>query len=164
MGDIRSIHNPWRDALLPAQYNGAQFYVEAGGPESGRPLVVHEYPKKDIPYAEDMGRRARRFSVRAYCISSSFSPDYRQPRDALRTQLETGGGGSLQLPNLSCGQVTCERYRLTETEKYGGYCTFDITFVEQGQSASNSANSGAQLMSASTAGTNAVVAQVAAGT
>jgi prophage DNA circulation protein len=163
MGDIRSIHNPWRDALLPAQYNGAGFYVEAGGPESGRRLVVHEYPKRDAPYAEDMGRRARRFSVRAYCISSSFNPDYRQQRDALRTQLETGGGGSLQLPNLSCGQVTCERYRLTETEKYGGYCVFDISFVEQGSSSAASTNSAAQLQTSSASGSMAIQNQIAAG-
>ena len=28
--------------------------------------------------------------------------------------------------------VACERYRLTEEDRFGGYCTFDITFVEFG--------------------------------
>jgi hypothetical protein len=29
---------------------------------------VHEYPNRDIPYAEDLGRRARRFSIGAFLI------------------------------------------------------------------------------------------------
>ena len=37
--------------------------------EGGRRIVMHEFPKKDIGYPEDMGRRARRFSVRGYIIN-----------------------------------------------------------------------------------------------
>jgi hypothetical protein len=28
--------------------------------------------------------------------------------------------------------VVCQRWRLTETQKQGGYCTFDIEFLEYG--------------------------------
>jgi hypothetical protein len=28
--------------------------------------------------------------------------------------------------------VVCTRYRLTEEERFGGYCTFDMSFVEYG--------------------------------
>jgi hypothetical protein len=28
--------------------------------------------------------------------------------------------------------VVCMRYRLTEEERFGGYCVFDMTFTEQG--------------------------------
>jgi prophage DNA circulation protein len=133
------IHNPWRDALMPASFRGAEFHVEVGNAESGRRIVVHEFPKRDVPYAEDMGRRAVEFSVRAYCISFPsdmggvlYRRDYRIARDRLGRQLETEGPGILQLPLLKPMAVVCQRYRLTEEQKAGGYCSFDIQFVESG--------------------------------
>src|SRR5262249_60636117 len=68
MSTITDIHNPWRDALKPASFRGAYFHVEAGSKDNGRRIVMHEDPKKEICYAEDMGRRAKSFTVRAYCI------------------------------------------------------------------------------------------------
>lgn len=132
----------WRKWLQPASFRGARFHVEAGGKESGRRIVVHEFPKKDMPYAEDMGRRAIEFTVRGYCIqypfdaTSSMSPlymmDYTIPRNILIAELEKEGVGKLQLPLLPPLTVVCQRYRLTEEEARGGYCTFDMGFVEYG--------------------------------
>jgi prophage DNA circulation protein len=161
--DIRDIHNPWRDAFMPAQYKGAQFFVESGGPESGRRIVEHEFPKRDQPYAEDMGRRAIRVSVRAYCIQSARQPDYRQPRNALRSALETGGGGRLQLPFINLGQMVCERYKLTEEDKYGGYCVFDISFVEAGAAGQGTANTATQTIEAAQAMSAMIVQQITTG-
>jgi prophage DNA circulation protein len=63
LSQISNIHNPWRDVLLsqPASFRGVIFHVETGGKSSGRRTVTHEYPKRDDPYAEDMGRVARHF-------------------------------------------------------------------------------------------------------
>jgi prophage DNA circulation protein len=137
---ILDIRNPWRDALLPAAYKNAEFHVEAMSEDNGRRLVVHEFPKKNRPYAEDMGRRAYGYTVRGYCISFMsdtrwplYRRDYRTARDALRAALDEGGGGRLQLPSLPSTIVACDRYRLTEETRFGGYCTFDMVFVEQGE-------------------------------
>ena len=137
---ILDIHNPWRDALQPASYKNAEFHVEALSEDAGRRLVVHQFPKKERPYAEDMGRRAYAFTVRAYCISFMvdtryplFQRDYRVSRDALRDALVEGGAGRLQLPSLPSLIVACDRYRLTEETRFGGYCSFDMQFVEQGE-------------------------------
>jgi prophage DNA circulation protein len=132
----------WRDALLPASFRGAFFHVEAGSKESGRRIVVHEFPKKDVPYSEDMGRRARQFSVRGYCITfpvetgvPNYSRDYRIARDNLIIALESSDGpGVLQLPTIDPITVVNPQYRWTEEERLGGYCTFDMTFVEYGVS------------------------------
>jgi prophage DNA circulation protein len=117
------------------------FHVESGSMENGRSIVLHEFPKRDTPYAEDMGRRAVEFAVRGYCIQypsdtgvSLYMKDYTIARDLLRDRLETGGAGALQLPMFPPVVVTCSRYRLTEEERFGGYCVFDMTFVEQGAS------------------------------
>jgi prophage DNA circulation protein len=139
MSTIKDIRNPWRDALLPANFDGNFFHVEAGSKENGRRIVVHEFPKKELPYAEDMGRRAIEFSVRGYCISFMFDTgdplymrDYRIARDLLRDRLETEGAGTLQMPSLPPMRVVCPRYRLSEEERLGGYCVFDMQFVEFG--------------------------------
>ena len=139
MSIITDIHLPFRDQLMPASFRGAMFHVEAGGKESGRRIVVHEFPKKDFPYAEDMGRRAVAFSVRGYCITyvrdtdvPLYKRDYRKPRNLLMDALEADGQGVLQLPTLQPLTVVCQQYRLTEEEKLGGYCVFDMQFVEYG--------------------------------
>jgi prophage DNA circulation protein len=141
MAQITEIPNtPWRNDILPASYRGAQFHVEAGARENGRRIVQHEFPKRDVPYAEDMGRKAYDFTVRGYCIVYPFDTDrdlykrdYRISRDLLIAELERQGSGVLQLPLLPAMKVVVQRYRITEEQKAGGYCSFDITFMEAGQ-------------------------------
>ena len=49
---------PWRDRLLDASFRGAAFRVESHSAEAaGRRAAVHQYPGRDTPYAEDLGRR-----------------------------------------------------------------------------------------------------------
>jgi prophage DNA circulation protein len=139
---ITDIHNPWRDALAPASFRGARFHCETNARESGRRIVQHQFPKKNLPYAEDMGREAIGFSVRGYCISFPstvdgnegilFNRDYRIARNLLRNELEEEGPGLLQLPTQPGVWVVCQRYRLTEEERMGGYCVFDMMFTEVG--------------------------------
>jgi len=145
VASIRDLHNPWRDDLLPARFRGSAFFhVEQGAIQSGRRIVVHQFPKRDYPYAEDMGREAREFSVRGYCISFPYDTDiplyqrdYRVARNILINALEQEGYGELQLPTYPATpqspiMVTCPSYRVTEEQRSGGYCVIDMKFVEQG--------------------------------
>jgi hypothetical protein len=61
-----------------------------------------------------------------------FQRDYTIARDALRAVLDQGGPGRLQLPSLPSVIVACDRYRMTEETRLGGYVAFDMAFVEQG--------------------------------
>jgi len=131
----------WRDQLLPARFRNATFHVESGSKENGRRIVTHQFPKKEDPYSEDMGRQAKQFAVRAYCIVFPYDTgvdlykrDYRIARDALISALELIGPGQLQLPTFpkSPIYVVVTKYRVTEEERIGGYCTFDISFTEFG--------------------------------
>jgi len=139
MATIRDLESPWRAALLPAHFDGNLFHVEMGSREGGRRIVLHEFPKKDLPYAEDMGRSATAFIVRGYCIAYPFdaglplySRDFRTARNLLQQRLDEGGPGNLQLPTMAPMLVVCQKYRLTEEERFGGYCVFDMQFVEHG--------------------------------
>jgi prophage DNA circulation protein len=147
-GTIRDIKVPWRDELLPASFRGQMFHVETGSKESGRRIVVHEFPKRDIPYSEDMGQRTMEFSVRGYIITfpmdtgiALYSRDYRVARDALITALEQLGPAVLQLPTMKPFMVVCPQYRWAEEERAGGFCVFDMTFVEYGVAPSTASTS-----------------------
>ena len=86
----------WQDRLRPASFRGVEFHVEIGAVASGRRIAQHEFPKRDEPYAEDMGRRIRRHPVTAYFIGF----DYQLGRDDLIVALEEEGPGLLVHPTL----------------------------------------------------------------
>jgi prophage DNA circulation protein len=143
MSTIKDIHLPFRDAWITASFRSALFFCEANSRDNGRRIVQHEFPKKELPYAEDMGRKAKSFTVRAYCITHPFTMqgpaldglynvDYRVARDALIKALEKPGPGTLVFSTLPSENVVVTRYRLSEEERFGGYCTFDIEFAEFG--------------------------------
>ena len=59
--------------------------------------------------------------------------NYIEARDVLIKALETEGPAILQLPLLGILNVACTRYRVTEENRTGGYCVFDMSFTEYGQ-------------------------------
>jgi len=131
----------WRDELLPAHFDNCMFHVESGAQEGGRRIVTHEFPKRDLCWSEDMGRSATQFTIRAYCIvyprdldqnMPLYLRDYRIARDILQERLDRGGAGTLQLPTYKPVRCVCQKYRMTEEQKFGGYVVFDMQFVEQG--------------------------------
>jgi prophage DNA circulation protein len=146
MATIRDLPSLWRRDLRTASFRNAEFHVEVTGQENGRRIVTHEFAKKEEPYSEDMGRQAMKFSLRGYCICYPIRPedeqqnrsllyrrDYRLARDALLIELETEGPGRLVLPTLPSMLVVNTGYRLTEEQRTGGYCVFDMQFTELGQ-------------------------------
>lgn len=137
MGQISDIRNPWRDLLKsPASFRGVAFYVEQSARAGGRRTVVHEYPKRNDPYGEDMGRHAARFQFSGYLIySPSPKPgfaSYVQQRRDLIAALDQDDVGELRHPVLGNWQVICERYSMIETRQRGGYTEFDMSFVQSG--------------------------------
>ena len=133
----------WRSKMMPAKFRDCRFHVETAVRESGRRIVPHEFPKRDLPYAEDMGRRQREFTVRGYIIVyprdlqgpglDLYAKNYIPARDKLIAALETEGPAVLQLPLLGMLEVACTRYRVTEESRLGGYCVFDMSFTEYGK-------------------------------
>lgn len=131
MAAIADIKSPWRARLRPASFRGASFHVDAGQRASGRRVAPHEYPKRNDPYAEDMGRAARRWSITAYVIG----PNYDLLRDLLITALEADGPATLLLPSPYLGedvQALCGPYSMREERERGGFATFEIDFYEAG--------------------------------
>jgi prophage DNA circulation protein len=119
---------PWREQLQPASFRGAAFFVTQADTEEGRRGVLHEYPQRDDPYVEDMGRQAGEFSFEAIIIG----PDYFTARDALRDALKQPGAGELVHPTLGRLVVALTApFRFTEDlTSNGGMARFSLHFTE----------------------------------
>lgn len=137
----------WRDRLREASFRGVRFHVLSGDVQFGRRTVLHEFPLRDKPFVEDMGRRARLVNVEAVILG----PDYMTGRDALIAAAEQPGGGKLVHPTHGELQVTLtEPLRISETTAEGGICRIAMTFVEAGEVLypSASIDTGTQLTTA----------------
>lgn len=161
---LRAIIAPWKLALHPASYKEVGFYVEVDTKASGRRIHVHEYPKRDVPYAEDMGRHAKKFSITAYVIGVQRDhvwKDYQEQRDKLIAVLETEGSGKLVRPTTNQDDdVVVESYSVSERRDKGGFAQFEISFVEAGVNIADTAAADTQAVAnaAATAVVNAAKA------
>jgi prophage DNA circulation protein len=137
MASIRDVRNVWRDNLVPASFRGAVFHVETSGRRSGRRTVVHEYPKRNVPYSEDMGRSAVKWSFTGYLIlrDKGIGGNLLSQIGNLIGALEADDAGFLVHPTLGAMLVMCENYSYSDKRTAGGYVEFDMQFVEAGSPA-----------------------------
>jgi prophage DNA circulation protein len=115
--------------LLPARFRGAVFYIEEAGGTYGRRHADHEYPDRDIPYAEDLGRKQRVWPMTGYVIGTGF----RFLRDALIRACERKGPGSLYHPAIGTVQAVCRTCTWSEQREAGNRCVFTLEFAEAGE-------------------------------
>ena len=119
-------------SLRQASFRGVPFEVDDVEASGGRRVVLHEYPLRDTPYSEDLGRRARDIRVRGYIIQGRMY-DYASARAGLLKALEAYGPGDLVHPWHGEVRVVVDDYRLRETTEQGGLLELDIRFREAGQ-------------------------------
>lgn len=128
----------WKDKLQPATFRGVAFGVDGHELTAGRRVQTHEYPQRDKPYAEDLGRATRKISVEAFLVG----PDYMDARDRLLEAIEKAGPGELVHPWHGRMTVNIDgECRVREHRAEGGYCTATLAFVESGELAFPSAAS-----------------------
>jgi prophage DNA circulation protein len=129
-GQAGAAPQAWRDKLQTGSIGGVPFKVISSEIQVGRRNVVHEYPGRDIPYAEDMGREKRTFSFGAFVIGDN----YMEWRDRLVAVLEQYGSHELVLPYGGRMQVVVSSpARITESTAEGGMARFQLTFTESGE-------------------------------
>jgi prophage DNA circulation protein len=110
-------------------FRGARFRLDTYETQFGRRVDVHEYPLRNIPNAEDLGRKARRFNFTAYVIG----PGWEQQRDDLINACEADGPGLLVHPFHGEHVVMCEPSTVSEGRASGRrYAAFQLAFVEHG--------------------------------
>lgn len=119
----------WRDNLQAASFRGVPFHAESADGTYGRRVEVFEYPQRDTPFSEDLGRKAREKSLVVFVIGD----DYMTKRDNLLAALETPGAGELVHPWYGRLNVVVTDVRVSETITEGGMCRFTISFTEAGE-------------------------------
>lgn len=123
----------WKDVLRPASFRGVAFKVENSARAGGRRGVNFEYPKRNTPSDEDLGRHAFRWAVDGYVIGL----DYLEAADDLEAALNEPGHGLLIHPTMGEMVVRCERYTRSESKDRGGFAGFTMSFVEKGSAAAD---------------------------
>lgn len=119
-----------QDQLRPASWRGVAFAVEEAGASVGRRVQVHEYPKRDKPFVEDLGRGLRTVPVTAVIVGL----DYIERVSRLLAEAEKPGAGTLVHPWLGTMQVTLsEPARVQFSSKGLGRAVVDFVFVEAGE-------------------------------
>lgn len=117
------------DEYEKGSFRGVPFlYVDSDG-ELGRRKVVHEYPGRDLPFIEDLGRRTRVWSLEIMVAGS----DYMGWRDRLTAALDAPGPGILVHPTL--GQLKVEVLSARgprESTRRGGTARFFVLFGAAG--------------------------------
>lgn len=118
----------WRDNLREASFRGVAFkYADTDG-EYGRRHARHEYPGRDVPFLEDMGRKTREHSLQAYVLE----PAHLEQARLLREACEKPGPGTLVHPYMGEMQVVCTGCRQRFTTRDGGMASFQLSFAESG--------------------------------
>lgn len=116
------------EQLQPASFRGVPFEVEASGITVGRRTVVHEYPQRDRPYIEDMGRATRNITLQCFVVGS----DYLEQAQALMHELEEPGPGTLIHPWLGEMEVTITSVSELLFDQGLGVASVTITATEAG--------------------------------
>lgn len=116
------------EQLQPASFRGVPFEVEASGITVGRRTVVHEYPQRDRPYVEDLGRATRNITLQCFVVGS----DYLEQAQALMHELEEPGPGTLIHPWLGEMEVTITSVSELQFDQGLGVASVTITATEAG--------------------------------
>jgi prophage DNA circulation protein len=116
--------------LRPASFRGVPFQVDASELEVGRRVEVHEYPQRDKPHAEDLGRLARGINVDGFVVGADYLAQAKRLSDAL----EEAGPGALVHPWLGDMMVSLrgDPVRVMFNTQLG-YARISMSFVEAGE-------------------------------
>ncbi|WP_434721149.1 DNA circularization protein [Pseudomonas syringae pv. actinidiae] len=114
----------WRDSLLPASFRGVGFFIEKAVVPVGRKGQLHEYPQRDEPYFESLGKQAQVHTLTAFIVGR----DCFEQRDNLLQALEKDGAGELVHPWQGRMQVQVGQCSVTHTLTEGGMVRLDLVF------------------------------------
>ncbi|BDD90864.1 hypothetical protein PanNE5_03040 [Pandoraea sp. NE5] len=117
------------EQLRPASYRGVPFVSLGSEAAFGRRNQMHQYPMRDTPWIEDLGRGARRIRMYGFVVGD----DVIAQRDVMIAATETAGDGELIHPTLGRLTVNLDGFRSIEHWEKGRYFELHFEFIEAGQ-------------------------------
>jgi prophage DNA circulation protein len=126
----------WRDELQQASWRGIPFGVLTADNHNGRRVALHEYFRRAKPWAEDIGRAARRHGILGFLVTNDLvygGGDVLTQRQRMVKAAETAGSGTLVHPTLGTLTVSLLSPLITrerwDTQRY---FELQFDFVEAG--------------------------------
>jgi prophage DNA circulation protein len=120
----------WLNNLLPASFRGVPFQVSGTSSEFGRRNQTHEYPFRDVPYTEDLGRSARKNKIDAFVVGD----DHKEQAEKLVEAIEEEGAGILIHPILGELNVNIVgTATVSNSVENGRMSVISFSFVEAGE-------------------------------
>lgn len=115
--------------LFTASFRGVTFHVEGSSISAGRRTVTHQFPMRDEPFTEDLGRGARSYQVSGFVLGD----DYIDQVQRLRAVLEEPGPGTLVHPELGEMRVVADGSCTVNFDMVQRRAQVSMTFVEAGR-------------------------------
>lgn len=121
---------PLAEQLFPASFRGVPFEVTTSDLQIGRRTQAFEYPQRDKPFIEDLGRSARQIELEAVIVGADFIPRMNR----LIAAMEAQGAGTLVHPFLGEMTVTPQATTRVSYDTHGlGVATATLSFIESGE-------------------------------
>lgn len=114
--------------MKDASFKGVKFFVRSSDLKVGRRTVTHEYPFRDTPYVEDLGKSIRVFTFDAFFLGD----DYEAQAKKLIDVLEEKGEGKLEHPFLGSLICTCTDRGGVSINEQKRIATISLTLTETG--------------------------------
>lgn len=118
----------WKDDLRPGSFRGVPFFIEGSQFSGGRRVTFHEFPNREDPFAEDLGRVGRTFKVDGHLLGE----DVFDQKEKLLEACEKFGPGELIHPYYGTRQVQVGAVSFDDDTKEGRITRFSIQFYEAG--------------------------------
>lgn len=118
----------WLATLWAASYKGVPFYIDRDDENGSRRIVIHEFPKRDDPFLEDLGEGARYFEGTAYTVGD----DADTAASAMVSVFASQGAGLLVLPTHGPILARCLSFSRERSKDRHGYIGFKVRFCREG--------------------------------
>jgi len=116
----------WRERKQGASFRGVPFWLDADSVNVGRRTQLHEFPQRDQPFVEDLGRRTRQYKFTAFVVGD----DCLSQRDRLLIALDMPGPGELVHPWFGRMTVTAGDCEVSHARNAMGMVSFNLTFID----------------------------------
>lgn len=118
----------FKDDLRPGSFRGVPFFIDTSQRTLGRRAVPHEFPNRETPFTEDLGRVPDVFEVEGHLVGD----DYFQAKKLLEIAFNKEGPGELIHPYWGTRQVQVGTVTISESNQEGAIAKFSATFHEKG--------------------------------
>lgn len=118
----------WKDNLRQGSFRGIEFFTKDSQAAAGRRAVQHEFPNREKPYTEDMGRAGKAWTIQGHVLGDN----YFETRDRLIEAFDKKGPAELIHPYYGSLQVQVAEVNISESQLEGAIAVFTAKFLEAG--------------------------------